>query len=132
MAAGIYLLVFLIGFIADFLSVQYQKAVEQNKIARTAAISMALEAIGWAGLITYVRTENMAIAVVSILASGAGATAGLFRVARQKRDAIECATVTTCPACCAPPLKNALGAECPPTEPGRVPRLIDRVEKPQT
>lgn len=123
-----YVVVFVLGFSADLLTVEWHRAREAMQINRAAALSMALEALTWAPVMLFVVADDPMVAVVSIVASGAGTRSGLRRIARQDSNAIVDPSVGSQTSSGPPPLQNSLGGEGPPTEPGTIPGFIRRVE----
>lgn len=106
MAILVYILVFLLGFAADFLTVEWHKSRENLQISRTVALSMALETLTWIPVILFVVADDPIVALVAVLASGFGTRAGMVRITREHADPIVKAPVCVTGVSCAPPVED--------------------------
>lgn len=109
----IYIAIFALGFAADYITVEWHRAREAMAINRTAILSMALETLTWIPVMLFVIADDPIVALVSVVASGAGTRSGLRRVAREQGDPVVHSAITTEPARCAPALEDSLRSERP-------------------
>lgn len=84
----LFTLAFILAALADFLTMRWHAAREQNRAARTAILSMLLESLSWAPILALVLLDDWTIALASILGSGAGTLAGFGRVDAEHREPV--------------------------------------------
>ena len=120
---ALYILVFVLGFLADVFTMSWHRAREARQIYRTAILSMVLETLTWLPVILFVLADDWRVAAISIVASGCGTLAGAHRIAREQRDPVVATAAPCNAASCAPPLQDCFRQERPPPEPCPVPSL---------